>query len=73
MTRLLDLCLDCLQTIIMDMAKLSEQSVFTSIEAYDNGKNPLNISHWQKKHIKSYNAADYIFLLFYSVKSFLPR
>jgi phosphate transport system protein len=34
----------------MDMAKLSEQSVFTSIEAYDNGKNhKRQIFDWSEK------------------------
>ena len=34
----------------MDMAKLSEQSVFTSIEAYDNGKNhKRQIYDWSEK------------------------
>jgi phosphate transport system protein len=50
LTRLLDLGLDRLQTIIMDMAKLSEQSVFTSIEAYDNGVNHKRQIHdWSEK------------------------
>jgi hypothetical protein len=34
----------------MDMAKLSEQSVFTSIEAYDIGKNhKRQIYDWSEK------------------------
>ena len=50
MTRLLDSGLDRLQTIIMDMAKLSEQSVFTSIEAYYNGVNHKRpILDWSEK------------------------
>jgi hypothetical protein len=50
LTRLLGLCLDRLQTIIIDMAKLSEQSVFTSIEAYDTGMNhERQIFEWSEK------------------------
>jgi phosphate transport system protein len=37
MTRLLDLGLDRIRNIIMDMSKLSENSVFTAIDAYQSG------------------------------------
>jgi hypothetical protein len=37
MTRLLDLGIDRIRNIIMDMAKLSENSVFTAIESYEKG------------------------------------
>jgi len=50
LSRLLDLCLERLQTIIMKMAKLSEKSVLTSIEAYDNGVNhKRQIFDWSEK------------------------
>lgn len=50
MSRLLDLCLDRLQTIIMEMAKLCEKSVLTSIEAYENGVNhKRQIFDWSEK------------------------
>ena len=42
MTRLLDLGIDRIHNIIMDMAKLSESSVFTAIESYENGSNVKN-------------------------------
>ena len=38
MTRLLDLGIDHIRSIIMDMAALSESSVFTAIESYDRGR-----------------------------------
>ena len=37
MTRLLDLGIEHIQNIVMDMAKLSERSVFASIESYEKG------------------------------------
>jgi phosphate transport system protein len=37
LTRLLDLGIEHIQNIVMDMAKLSERSVFTSIESYEKG------------------------------------
>jgi hypothetical protein len=37
MTRLLDLGIDHIRNIIMDMAKLSENSVFTAIESNEKG------------------------------------
>ena len=50
MTRLLDLGIDRIRNIIMDMAKLSEQSVFTSIESYDRGTNvKKQIFEWSEK------------------------
>jgi phosphate transport system protein len=42
LTRLLDLGIDRIHNIIMDMAKLSESSVFTAIESYENGSNVKN-------------------------------
>ena len=42
MTRLLDLGIERIHNIIMDMAKLSESSVFTAIESYENGSNVKN-------------------------------
>ncbi|NAL78402.1 PhoU domain-containing protein, partial [Nitrososphaera sp. AFS] len=50
MTRLLDLGIDRIRTIIMDMAKLSEQSVFASIESYDKGtKIKKQIFEWSER------------------------
>jgi phosphate transport system protein len=37
LTRLLDVGIEHIQNIIMDMAKLSERSVFASIESYERG------------------------------------
>jgi len=37
MSRLLDLDIDHIRNIIMDMAKLSENSVFTATESYEKG------------------------------------
>jgi phosphate transport system protein len=42
LARLLDLGIDRIHNIIMDMAKLSESSVFTAIESYENGSNVKN-------------------------------
>ena len=50
MTRLLDLGIDRIRNIIMDMARLSEQSVFTSIESYDKGTNvKKQIFDWSER------------------------
>ncbi|HET7147266.1 MAG TPA: phosphate uptake regulator PhoU [Candidatus Nitrosopolaris sp.] len=50
MTRLLDLGIDRIRNIIMDMARLSEQSVFTSIDSYDKGTNvKKQIFEWSEK------------------------
>lgn len=50
MTRLLDLGIDRIRNIIMDMARLSEQSVFTSIESYDKGTNvKKQIFEWSER------------------------
>lgn len=50
MTRLLDLGIDRIRNIIMDMARLSEQSVFTSIESYEKGTNlKKQIFEWSEK------------------------
>ena len=43
MTRLLDLGIDRIRNIIRDMAGLSEQSVFTSIESYNKGTSVKNV------------------------------
>ena len=50
MTRLLDLGIDHIHNIIMDMAKLSENSVFTAIESYQNGVHiKKQIFDWSEK------------------------
>jgi len=50
LTRLLDLGIDRIRNIIMDMARLSEQSVFTSIDSYDKGTNvKKQIFEWSEK------------------------
>jgi len=43
LTRLLDLGIDRILNIIRDMAGLSEQSVFTSIESYNKGTSVKNV------------------------------
>jgi phosphate transport system protein len=50
LTRLLDLGIDRIRNIIRDMAGLSEQSVFTSIESYDKGTSvKRQIFEWSEK------------------------
>jgi phosphate transport system protein len=50
MTRLLDLGIDRIRNIIMDMAKLSENSVFTAIESYQSGVHiKKQIFDWSEK------------------------
>ncbi|MFL6404815.1 MAG: phosphate signaling complex PhoU family protein [Nitrososphaeraceae archaeon] len=50
MTRLLDLGIDRIRNIIMDMAKLSENSVFTAIESYQEGTQvKKQIFDWSEK------------------------
>ena len=50
MTRLLDLGLDRIRNIIMDMSKLSENSVFTAIDAYQSGDHiKKQIFDWSEK------------------------
>ena len=50
MTRLLDLGIDRIRNIIRDMAGLSEESVFTSIESYDKGTSvKKQIFEWSEK------------------------
>jgi phosphate transport system protein len=50
LTRLLDLGIDRIRNIIRDMAGLSEQSVFTSIESYDKGTDvKKQIFEWSEK------------------------
>src|SRR5215469_2552691 len=50
LTRLLDLGIDRIRNIIRDMAGLSEQSVFTSIESYNKGTSvKKQIFEWSEK------------------------
>src|ERR671932_854990 len=50
MTRLLDLGLDHIRNIIMDMSKLSENSVFTAIDSYQSGVQiKKQIFDWSEK------------------------
>jgi phosphate transport system protein len=50
LTRLLDLGIDRIHNIIMDMAKLSENSVFTAIESYQKGTHEKRqIFDWSEK------------------------
>ncbi len=50
MTRLLDLGLDRIRNIIMDMSKLSENSVFTAIDSYQSGiQIKKQIFDWSEK------------------------
>src|SRR5919201_1165527 len=50
MTRLLDLGLDRIRNIIMDMAKLSENSVSTAIDSYQSGTpTKKQIFDWSEK------------------------
>lgn len=50
MTRLLDLGIDRIHNIIMDMAKLSESSVLTAIESYEQGTGlKRQIFDWSEK------------------------
>src|ERR671931_2892739 len=50
LTRLLDLGIDRIHNIIMDMAKLSENSVFTAIESYQKGTHvKKQIFDWSEK------------------------
>ncbi|HZB18123.1 MAG TPA: phosphate uptake regulator PhoU [Nitrososphaeraceae archaeon] len=50
MTRLLDLGIEHIHNIIMDMAKLSERSVFASIESYERGTSTIKkqIFEWSE-------------------------
>jgi phosphate transport system protein len=50
LTRLLDLGIDRIHNIIMDMAKLSENSVLTAIESYQEGTHvKKQIFDWSEK------------------------
>src|SRR2546429_2574327 len=50
MTRLLDLGIDRIRNIIMDMAKLSENSVFAAIESYEQSTHlKKQIFDWSEK------------------------
>jgi phosphate transport system protein len=50
LTRLLDLGIEHIHNIIMDMAKLSERSVFASIESYERGTSTIKkqIFEWSE-------------------------
>ncbi|HEU4447575.1 MAG TPA: phosphate uptake regulator PhoU [Nitrososphaeraceae archaeon] len=50
MTRLLDLGIEHIHNIVMDMAKLSERSVFASIESYERGTSTIKkqIFEWSE-------------------------
>lgn len=50
MTRLLDLGIERIQNNVMDMAKLSERSVFASIESYERGTSTIKkqIFEWSE-------------------------
>ena len=50
MTRLLDLGIEHIQNIVMDMAKISERSVFASIESYERGTSTIKkqIFEWSE-------------------------
>jgi phosphate transport system protein len=50
LTRLLDLGIEHIQNIVMDMAKLSERSVFASIESYERGTSTIKkqIFEWSE-------------------------
>jgi phosphate transport system protein len=50
LTRLLDLGIEHIQNIVMDMAKLSERSVFASIESYEMGTSTIKkqIFEWSE-------------------------
>lgn len=50
MTRLLDIGIDSVRNIIFDMAKISENCVFTAIETYERGNNTkMQIYEWSEK------------------------
>ncbi|HVB95026.1 MAG TPA: PhoU domain-containing protein [Nitrososphaerales archaeon] len=46
MPRLMDLGMDRLQNMLLEMGKLSEQTVATAIEAYHMGKNLQDVNRW---------------------------
>ena len=49
MARLMDLGIDRLRNILLEMGKLSQQTVSTAIEAYATGKNLEDVNKWSIK------------------------
>jgi phosphate transport system protein len=49
MARLMDLGMDRLRNLVLEMGKLSEQTVSTAIEAYNLGKNLQEVNRWSNK------------------------
>jgi phosphate transport system protein len=49
MARLMDLGMDRLTNLLLDMGRLSEQTVATAIDAYQLGKNPQEVNKWSNK------------------------
>lgn len=49
MARLMDLGMDRLRNLLLEMGKLSEQTVATAIEAYHVGKNLQDVNRWSIK------------------------
>jgi len=49
MPRLMDLGMERLQNMLLEMGKLSEQTVATAIEAYQIGKNLEDVNRWSNK------------------------
>jgi phosphate transport system protein len=49
MARLMDLGMERLQNLLLEMGKLSEQTVATAIEAYQVGKNLEDVNRWSNK------------------------
>lgn len=60
LTRLLDLGIDRIRNIIMDMAKLSERSVLTAIESYENSSSTKKtVFEWSEQlRVLQYEVAD---------------
>jgi phosphate transport system protein len=49
MARLMDLGMDRLRNLLLEMGRLSEQTVATAIEAYHLGKNIQEVNRWSNK------------------------
>jgi phosphate transport system protein len=49
MARLMDLGMDRLTNLLLDMGKLSEQTVSTAMEAYKTGKSLQEVNNWSNK------------------------
>jgi phosphate transport system protein len=49
MARLMDLGMERLTNLLLEMGKLSEQTVATAIEAYHMGKNLQDVNRWSNK------------------------